>query len=147
MEKKLLNEINQMKFLFGYKPGKVLSEQEKVEYSEMEEDILEPVMDFDTEEEIDFEPEMMFDGPEVAPAPTREKETEKEKTEKPSRPSRPDRDPSRMPNPNVDPHPQGKRRRMRDMEDRMDLPRRRRMSDMDETIYEIDDDIEELFNK
>lgn len=31
MNKIVLNEINQMKFLFGYKPGKVLSEQDSVE--------------------------------------------------------------------------------------------------------------------
>ena len=65
--------------------------------------------------------------------------------EKPkTRPGRPNRDPAILPD--VDPHPQGKRRRMRDMD--MDRPSRR-MRDMDETIYEIeiDGDIEELFKK
>ena len=29
MEKNILSEIDQMKYLFGYKPGKVISEQEQ----------------------------------------------------------------------------------------------------------------------
>jgi|LakMenEpi03Aug12_release.lakeMendotaPanAssembly.Ray.scaffolds.fasta_scaffold27771_6 hypothetical protein len=32
MNRNLLNEINQMKFMFGYKPGKVLSEQDEPKF-------------------------------------------------------------------------------------------------------------------
>ena len=163
MKKNVINEINQMKFLFGYKAGKVLSEQELPE--------MEDLMVDDEMSDFDF-------GPEVAPTPTRERTKEKEETEKPYRPGRPDRDPNRLPYTDPDTHPQGRRRpsmdrdevkyeleiddtekpmrRMRDMD--MEKPMRRmrdmgmkkpmrRMRDMDENIYEveIDDDIESLF--
>ena len=151
MKKNVINEINQMKFLFGYKAGKVLSEQELPE--------MEDLMVDDEMSDFDF-------GPEVAPTPTRERTKEKEETEKPYRPGRPDRDPNRLPYTDPDTHPQGRRRpsmdrdevkyeleiddtekpmrRMRDMD--MEKPMRR-MRDMDENIYEveIDDDIESLF--
>jgi hypothetical protein len=41
MKTNLLNEINEMKFLFGYKPGKVMSEQKKIKniYEDMDMDI------------------------------------------------------------------------------------------------------------
>ena len=163
MKKNVINEINQMKFLFGYKAGKVLSEQELPE--------MEDLMVDDEMSDFDF-------GPEVAPTPTRERTKEKEETEKPYRPGRPDRDPNRLPYTDPDTHPQGRRRpsmdrdevkyeleiddtekpmrRMRDMD--MEKPMRRmrdmgmkkpmrRMRDMDENIYEVevDDDIESLF--
>jgi hypothetical protein len=54
MKKELLNELNQMKYLFGYKPGRVISEQE-INEAEMEMSDVE------------------FDFPEVAPAPDKEK--------------------------------------------------------------------------
>ena len=60
MKKELLNELNQMKYLFGYKPGRVISEQE-INEAEMEMSDVE------------------FDFPEVAPAPDKEKTKEKEK--------------------------------------------------------------------
>ena len=146
MKKNVINEISQMKFLFGYKPGRVLSEQELPE--------MEDLMVDDEMSDFDF-------GPEVAPTPTRERERtkEREKTEKPFRPSRPSRNPDELPGYN--PHPQGSeedeieyeleiddmpmRRPMNKMRD-MDRPRRG-MRDMDENIYEIevDDDIENLF--
>lgn len=136
MKKNLLNEINQMKFLFGYKPGRVLSEQETPEMEEMEEGFREIELD---EPEMGFEEDIMdFDfGPEVAePAIAPDvKPDVKPDTDRPAPRIRPDRDPSRLPNPNPDTHPQGRRRHM-DM-------------DMDENIYEIeiDGDIEELFDK
>jgi len=37
MKKDLLNEINQIKFMFGYKAGKVLSEQEEIPQEVMQE--------------------------------------------------------------------------------------------------------------
>ena len=153
MKKNVINEINQMKFLFGYKAGKVLSEQELPE--------MEDLMIDDEMSDFDF-------GPEVAPTPTRERTKEKEETEKPYRPGRPDRDPNRLPYTDPDTHPQGRRRpsmdrdevkyeleiddtekpmrRMRDMDMGMEKPMRR-MRDMDENIYEVevDDDIESLF--
>ena len=172
MKKNVINEINQMKFLFGYKAGKVLSEQELPEMEDlMVDDEMEDLMVDDEMSDFDF-------GPEVAPTPTRERTKEKEETEKPYRPGRPDRDPNRLPYTDPDTHPQGRRRpsmdrdeveyeleiddtekpmrRMRDMD--MEKPMRRmrdmdmekpmrRMRDMDENIYEveIDDDIESLF--
>ena len=66
MEKKVLNEISQMKFLFGYKPGRVISEQE---LPEVYEDMVE-----DAEMEMS---DVEFDFPEVAPAPDKEKTKEK----------------------------------------------------------------------
>lgn len=155
MKKNLLNEINQMKFLFGYKPGRVLSEQETPEIEEgfREIEFDEPEMaegfDFDMDDE-DFYPsydssgefkgmsKLMGDmdidfGPEVAePAIAPDvKPDVKPDTDKPAPRIRPDRDPSRLPNPNPDTHPQGRGRHM------------------DENIYEIeiDGDIEELFDK
>lgn len=158
MKKNVINEISQMKFLFGYKPGKVLSEQNlpmEEDFSDME-DVM--VDDF---EDIDL-------GPEVAPAPTREKERTREKekeTDKPYRPSRPDRDPGRLPYTDPDTHPQGSDEdeieyeleiddvprmdrpmgRMRNMG--MDRPMGGRNRNSDETEYEIeiDGDIEDLF--
>jgi hypothetical protein len=156
MNKNVLNEISQMKFLFGYKPGKVLSEQE----IPVDEDF----------SEIDFSD--VIDSPGVAPAPTRERERTREKerereTEKPFNPDRErrERNPDRLPYTNPDTHPQGSeedettyeleldlpprqmRSRMGDMEPKR--PMRRRMGDVDENIYEIEIDgsIEELFNK
>ena len=155
MKKNVINEISQMKFLFGYKPGRVLSEQELPEMEDlMVDDEMSDIMVDDEMSDFDF-------GPEVAPTPTRERERtkEREKTEKPFRPSRPSRNPDELPGYN--PHPQGSeedeieyeleiddmpmRRPMNKMRD-MDRPRRG-MRDMDENIYEIevDDDIENLF--
>jgi hypothetical protein len=147
MNKIVLNEINQMKFLFGYKPGKVLSEQASVEEIHMDED-----SDFMDIEDIEMMPSPDVAEPDVKPG------VDKPRT----RPSRPDYDPANIPSPDVDPHPQGSEedevsyelelddmprpRRMRDT----DTPRPRRMRDMDmaENMYEIeiDSDISELFN-
>ena len=56
MEKNLKNELQEMKFLFGYKPGRVISEQ----HIPMVED--------------EFDMDIDFADTDVAPAPTREKE-------------------------------------------------------------------------
>lgn len=87
--KNLKQELNEMKFLFGYKPGKVISEQNM------------PEMDMDVEmDDVMFaEPGVM--EPEVKP------DTDRDVEERPSRPGRPDRDPSRLPYTDPDTHPQG----------------------------------------
>lgn len=96
MEKNLKNELQEMKFLFGYKPGRVISEQ----HIPMDEDNFEDVMDMDID----------FGDTDVAPAPTREKERTKEREtekEKPYDPVRRERDPNRLPYTDPDTHPQG----------------------------------------
>jgi hypothetical protein len=52
MKKNLLNELSQMKFMFDYKPGKIISEQNFIN----EEDI-----DFPELEDIDVEDVVMAD--------------------------------------------------------------------------------------
>jgi hypothetical protein len=92
MEKNLKNELQEMKFLFGYKPGRVISEQ----HIPMDED--------------EFDMDIDFADTDVAPAPTREKERTKEREtekEKPYDPARRERDPSRLPYTDPDTHPQG----------------------------------------
>jgi hypothetical protein len=84
--KNLRNELNEMKFLFGYKPGKLLSEQNIPEMDDV----------------MFAEPDVM--EPEVKP------DTDRGVEERPSRPGRPDRDPSRLPYTDPDTHPQGRRR-------------------------------------
>ena len=88
MKRNLKNELNEMKYLFGYKRGKVISEQRNLNES--------------------FEEDIMFAEPEVAPAPTREKERTRE-TEKPFDPDRTrrERNPDRLPYTEPDTHPQG----------------------------------------
>ena len=81
--KNLRNELNEMKFLFGYKPGKVISEQNIPEMDDV----------------MFAEPDVM--EPEVKP------DTDRDVEERPSRPGRPDRDPSRLPYTDPDTHPQG----------------------------------------
>ena len=128
MKKNVLNEINQMKFLFGYKPGRVISEQE---LPEMYEDYIDDELEEGPEMEIsdfDFGPETA--EPAVAPDV---KPDVKPETERPRR-TRPDYDPVHIPNPNVDPHPQGRLRRMRSMD--YDMP----SSEEIEYELEIDDE-------
>lgn len=81
--KNLKQELNEMKFLFGYKPGKVISEQNIPEMDDV----------------MFAEPDVM--EPEVKP------DTDRDVEERPSRPGRPDRDPSRLPYTDPDTHPQG----------------------------------------
>lgn len=90
MKKDLKKELLEMKFLFGYKAGKVISEQNI------------PEMDMEVEMEDDIlmaDPDVM--EPEVKP------DTDRDVEERPSRPGRPDRDPSRLPYTDPDTHPQG----------------------------------------
>ena len=86
MKKNLLNELNQMKYLFGYEKGRVISEQKGL-LKEDEEDI-------------------MFADPDVMEPDI---DTDRDVEEKPYRPGRPDRDPSRLPYTDPDTHPQGRR--------------------------------------
>lgn len=118
MKKELLNELNQMKFLFGYKPGRVISEQEMPE-AEMEMSDVE------------------FDFPEVAPAPEKEKERtrEKETEERPKRRGLPSRNPDDLPN--VDPHPQG--RGDEEVEYELELDEPEMEFDMDEPEMDVED--------
>jgi hypothetical protein len=88
MKKNLLNELNQMKYLFGYEKGRVISEQKgKLKEDEREKDIM------------FADPDVM--EPEIKP------DTDRDVEEKPYRPGRPDRDPSRLPYTDPDTHPQG----------------------------------------
>ena len=87
MKKNLLNELNQMKYLFGYKAGKVISEQNT------------PIIENYIHEAEFADPDVM--EPEVKP------DTDRDVEEKPYRPGRPDRDPSRLPYTDPDTHPQG----------------------------------------
>lgn len=89
MEKNLKKELQEMKFLFGYKPGKVISEQ----HIPMEE------VDFEMDDVMFADPDVM--EPEVKP------DTDRGVEERPSRPGRPDRDPNRLPYTDPDTHPQG----------------------------------------
>lgn len=90
MKKNLLNELNQMKYLFGYEKGRVISEQKK----RLKED--------------DFEEDIIFADPDVM-EPEVKPDTDRDVEEKPYRPGRPDRDPSRLPYTDPDTHPQGRR--------------------------------------
>lgn len=105
MRKELLNELNQMKFLFGYKPGRVISEQEMPE-AEMEMSDVE------------------FDFPEVAPAPEKEKERtrEKETEERPKRRGLPSRNPDDLPYEDPDTYPQGRGNKEVEYELELDEP-------------------------
>ena len=88
MKKDLRKELNEMKFLFGYKPGKVISEQHMPE--------------------MDDELDIMIAGPDVAEPevkPDTDTDTEKRRT---FDPSRRERDPNRLPYEDPDTHPQGR---------------------------------------
>ena len=98
MKKDLKNELQEMKFLFGYKPGRVISEQ----------DI--PLMEIDLE--MGDEYDVDFADPDVAPSPSREKEKERERTAPDTDPFPNPFDPGRSKefNPLPDLQPQGKDR-------------------------------------
>ena len=98
MKKDLKKELQEMKFLFGYKPGKVISEQNT------------PLMEFDLE--MDDEYDVDFADPDVAPSPSREKEKERERTAPDTDPFPNPFDPGRSKefNPLPDLQPQGKDR-------------------------------------
>jgi hypothetical protein len=91
MKKDLRNELNEMKFLFGYKPGKVISEQHMPKMEE----------DFDIEDLMMSEPGVA--EPEVKP------DTDTDREERRTfDPSRRERDPGRLPYEDPDTHPQGR---------------------------------------
>jgi hypothetical protein len=91
MKNDLRKELNEMKFLFGYKPGKVISEQHIPE--------------------MDDELDVMMVEPGVAEPevkPDTDTDTEKRRT---FDPSRRERDPNRLPYEDPDTHPQGRFKR------------------------------------
>lgn len=91
MKNDLRKELNEMKFLFGYKPGKVISEQHIPE--------------------MDDELDVMMAEPGVAEPevkPDTDTDTEKRRT---FDPSRRERDPNRLPYEDPDTHPQGRFKR------------------------------------
>ena len=124
MKKELLNELNQMKYLFGYKPGRVISEQE-INEAEMEMSDVE------------------FDFPEVAPAPEKEKEKtrERETEERPKRRGLPSRNPGRLPYEDPDTHPQG--RGDEEIEYELELDEPEMDVDMDEPEMDVDMEVED----
>lgn len=113
MNKNVINEIKQMKYMFGYKPGKVISEQNIPEMDDV----------------MFAEPDVM--EPEVKP------DTDRDVEERPSRPGRPDRDPSRLPYTDPDTHPQGSDEETEYELEIDDMPI---FSDEDETEYELEID-------
>ena len=117
MKKNLNQELNEMKFLFGYKPGKVLSEQNLP----LGED------DFEMEDVMFADPDVM--EPEVKP------DTDRDVEERPSRPGRPDRDPSRLPYTDPDTHPQGEVEYELEIDDEPRIPK-------DDVEYELEIDDE-----
>lgn len=74
MKKNIVNELNEMKYLFGYKRGRVISEQKEVP---MEEDMDFDVMgdkDIDVLDNVDYEDDDFdFEVPTMEPG-TKEKE-------------------------------------------------------------------------
>ena len=92
MRKNLLNEISEIKYLFGYERGRVISEQK----SSMD--------DF-----MDVEPDVA--EPETKPKTRPGTKPDTDREERPFTPGRPDRDPRHIPYEDPDTHPQGRRRR------------------------------------
>jgi len=101
MKKNLLNELSQMKFMFDYKPGKIISEQNFIN----EEDIDFPELeDIDVEDVVMADPDVM--EPDVKPRTRPRPETPD--TDPFPNPFDPDR--SREFDPLPDAEPQGRRR-------------------------------------
>jgi len=88
MRKNLLNEISEIKYLFGYERGRVISEQK----SSMD--------DF-----MDVEPDVA--EPETKPKTRPGTKPDTDREERPFTPGRPDRDPRHIPYEDPDTHPQG----------------------------------------
>lgn len=91
MKKNLLNELNEMKYLFGYRRGKILSEQNT------------PFM------EEEFEDDVMLMEPDVMEPDVKPKTRPRDPEEKPFDPDRDrrERNPDRLPYTDPDTHPQG----------------------------------------
>jgi hypothetical protein len=92
MKKNLLNELNEMKYLFGYRRGKILSEQNT------------PFM------EEEFEDDVMLMEPDVMEPDVKPKTRPRDPEEKPFDPDRDrrERNPDRLPYTDPDTHPQGR---------------------------------------
>jgi len=88
MKKNLLNELNEMKYLFGYERGRVISEQKSM------------IEDF-----MDADPDVA--EPETKPKTRPGTKPDTDREERPFTPGRPDRDPGRLPYEDPDTHPQG----------------------------------------
>jgi hypothetical protein len=88
MKKNLLNELNEMKYLFGYERGRVISEQKSM------------IEDF-----MDVDPDVA--EPETKPKTRPGTKPDTDREEKPFTPGRPNRDPGRLPYEDPDTHPQG----------------------------------------
>jgi hypothetical protein len=88
--KNLKHELQEMKFLFGYERGRVLSEQKNIPMDKKEMDM----MFSDTEV---MEPEVAPDVAEPEVKPDTDRGTKRRRTF----------DPSRLPHPNPDTHPEG----------------------------------------
>lgn len=88
MKKNLLNELNEMKYLFGYERGRVISEQKSM------------IEDF-----MNVDPDVA--EPETKPKTRPGTKPDTDREERPFTPGRPDRDPGRLPYEDPDTHPQG----------------------------------------
>jgi hypothetical protein len=88
MKNNLLNELNEMKYLFGYERGRVISEQKSL------------VEDF-----MNVDPDVA--EPETKPKTRPGTKPDTDREERPFTPGRPDRDPGRLPYEDPDTHPQG----------------------------------------
>jgi hypothetical protein len=88
MKKKLLNELSEMKYLFGYERGRVISEQKSM------------IEDF-----MDSDPDVA--EPETKPKTRPGTKPDTDREERPFTPGRPDRDPRHIPYEDPDTHPQG----------------------------------------
>ena len=146
--KKLKQELNEMKFLFGYRPGKVLSEQNipteeefgmEEEYG-MDEDFSMSEMDEEYGMETDMyemDDEFEMADPDVM-EPVVKPDTDRDVEERPSRPGRPDRDPNRLPYTDPDTHPQGEH------EDEIEYELEMDDEPKDEVEYELEIDDEPM---
>lgn len=72
MRKNILNEINDMKYLFNYNRGKIISEQEIFEYEDVNLEELNYV-DEEENDDLELEEDIDFDVPTMMPG-TKEKE-------------------------------------------------------------------------
>jgi hypothetical protein len=88
MKNNLSKELNEMKYLFGYERGRVISEQKTL------------IEDF-----MDSEPDVA--EPETKPKTRPGTKPDTDREERPFTPGRPNRDPSRLPYEDPDTHPQG----------------------------------------
>ena len=107
MKKNVVNELNEMKYLFGYERGRVISEQKEVP---MEEDADFDVMgdeDIDVLDNVDYE----YDGIDFDVESNREIETPvRPDVDTPTKPKNPDTPYSPKPGPKKNPKAENERR-------------------------------------